>query len=326
MEEAAIRDVVIVGGGLAGLSAALRLGRAFRDTLVIDAARSSLQDESRLNGYVGLPDGLSGDGLLERARDQALAAGADWVEDDVLTLAGTQGDFRLTGEEGAYRARRVVLAVGRHVEWPPIPGLRDCVGRSAFLAGTTDLMRLVGSRVVVLGTGNAAARAALWLVMAAQRVVVATHGEEPRWEAGCEPLLKASGVRIERARIEDLRQAAGRLKRVDWGFGSGWACDALLWAPERHAPNPMIAQLGLAIDPEGAPRRDARGESERPGIYVAGSAASDPLTPLEAAADGARVAHAIDMDLFEESLAAGQILPYRLMRQGLMPARRSRLR
>lgn len=326
MEEAAIRDVVIVGGGLAGLSAALRLGRAFRDTLVIDAAASPLVRDQRMSAYVGLPDGISGEILLERARDQALAAGADWVEDDVLAISGTRGDFRLTGEEGAYRARRVVLATGRHIDWLPIPGLQDCVGRSAFIAGACDLTRVVGTRAVVLGAGPAAARAALWLVAAAQEVRLATHGETPRWPAAYDPLLAEAGVRIEKAPIEDLRHANGRLRGIDWGLARAWACDALIWAPEARCPNPLIALLGLAVDPEGAPRLDARGETERPGVYVAGAAASGALSPLEVAGDGARVARAIDTDLFEESLQAGQILPYRLMIHGLMPARRSRLR
>src|SRR5689334_20263312 len=106
MTEDRLRDVVIVGGGRAGWSAALYLARAMRDVVVIDAGRSMAVWEPEVQNYLGFPEGISGDELLEKGREQARAFGAELVEDEVLDVTGSVGAFTVKAREGTYRAKR----------------------------------------------------------------------------------------------------------------------------------------------------------------------------------------------------------------------------
>ena len=99
-----------MGGGLAGLSAAVYLDRSRRKTLILDSGHSMAKWEEMVENYLGFPEGLSGSALLERSRRQALQFGAVLVEDDVRTITrDASARFVLRGREDEYRARRVLL-------------------------------------------------------------------------------------------------------------------------------------------------------------------------------------------------------------------------
>src|ERR1051325_10155869 len=107
------KDVIIIGGGLAGLSAAIYLSRAKRDTLVIDGGRSLAQWEPDVQNYLGFPFGVSGDELLERGREHALRCGAKIASDQIEELRRAPANiFQAVGEHEVYEARRVLLATG----------------------------------------------------------------------------------------------------------------------------------------------------------------------------------------------------------------------
>src|SRR5918997_324059 len=92
------REVIIVGGGLAGLSAAIYLGRAQRDTLVIDAGRSMARWEPVVGNYLGFPEGVSGDELLGYGRQQAEAHEVKFAEDEIRKIRLADGEFTLRGK------------------------------------------------------------------------------------------------------------------------------------------------------------------------------------------------------------------------------------
>src|SRR5436853_5521208 len=95
-------QVIIVGGGLAGLSAALYLARAKRDLLVVDSAKSMARWEPKVENYLGFPAGISGQKLLQRARRQARRYGARFVNDEIKGARASPGRFRLRGRKGSY--------------------------------------------------------------------------------------------------------------------------------------------------------------------------------------------------------------------------------
>src|SRR5580765_3513047 len=104
-------EVIIVGGGIAGLSAAIYLGRAKRDTLVIDAGRSMARWEPDVQNYLGFPKGISGEDLLGRARDQARRYQSKFVREEILSASLRGGIFQLRGEKSRYACRRLLLAM-----------------------------------------------------------------------------------------------------------------------------------------------------------------------------------------------------------------------
>src|SRR3954466_4309091 len=103
-------EVIIVGGGIAGLSAAIYLGRAERDTLVIDSGHSMAKWEPKVENYLGFPKGVDGEDLLKDGRKQAERYGAEFLEDKITAARSENDVFLLTGEKSKYRANRLLLA------------------------------------------------------------------------------------------------------------------------------------------------------------------------------------------------------------------------
>src|SRR5688572_8225128 len=100
-----VRQVIIVGGGLAGLSAALYLGRSKRDTLLIHSGRSMAKWEANVQNYLGFPDGIDGTDLLERGYMQVTRFQVEMIQDEIETLTKAGGTFYLRGRQGDYYAK-----------------------------------------------------------------------------------------------------------------------------------------------------------------------------------------------------------------------------
>src|SRR5512147_2271719 len=106
-------EAVIIGGGMAGLSAAIYLGRSRRRTLIIDSGHSMAKWEPSVENYLGFPEGISGQALLERGRVQALRFGAQWCDDHVEDISrGENGCFVVQGRQARYHTPRILLATG----------------------------------------------------------------------------------------------------------------------------------------------------------------------------------------------------------------------
>src|ERR1051326_4200182 len=125
-------EVIVVGGGLAGLSAAIYLGRAQRKTLVIDLGKSMARWEPDVQNFIGFPKGVGGEQLLKLGRRQAERYGIDFCEDEILAAARAKNGFRLSGRKGRYRARCLLLATGIFHVPPDIPNVTPCLGPRMF--------------------------------------------------------------------------------------------------------------------------------------------------------------------------------------------------
>jgi thioredoxin reductase (NADPH) len=125
-------EVIIVGGGIAGPSAAIYLGRAERDSLFIDSGKSMARWEPDAQNYLGFPSGIAGEELLERGRGQARAFGVRFANDEIAR-AVVQGDlFMLEGKAGTYQSKRLLIGTGIFHLPPEIEGVADCLGHRMF--------------------------------------------------------------------------------------------------------------------------------------------------------------------------------------------------
>src|SRR6185503_4263733 len=106
------REVIIIGGGLAGLSAAIYLGRALRDVLVIDAGESLANWEPEVQNYLGFPESISGCELLKRGREQAERFGAEFAHEEVERISRRDDMFELKGKRFTFECRKLLLATG----------------------------------------------------------------------------------------------------------------------------------------------------------------------------------------------------------------------
>ncbi|KAA9002342.1 NAD(P)/FAD-dependent oxidoreductase [Paenibacillus spiritus] len=210
-----IYDTVIVGGGFAGLQAAIQLGRySAHRILVVDkgAGRSSICRS--YHNILGFPDGISGEELRSRGRLQAERAGVLFATDTIIK-AGKQGEqFELEGAEGKrYKARTVLLATGIMDRYPSLPGLTRCLGRSVYVCPDCDGFEIQGRKTVLLGSGTAGYQMALILAARTDDLTYLNHERQP---------LSAEQLeRLESLGVRYLEQAAAAIEEEDDGMLTG---------------------------------------------------------------------------------------------------------
>ena len=302
MSQERIKDVIIVGAGLAGLSAAIYLGRSRRETLVIESGHSMAVWEPDVQNYLGFPHGISGTALVERGRAQAIRFGVVMTHDDVHQVTKTGETFILEGMQALYRARRVLLATGLTHLPPEVPGVRDCLGKSLFFCKDCDAFRVQGKRIAVIGRNNEAVEYALAMLLYSQGVVIATNGQAPLWDRRHQSWLEEYGIAVRTERIAQVRHDDGRLYGLAFDGGEPLSIEAAFTTRGDVYHSGLAAGAGAALDGGGEIVTDACMRTNIAGLYAAGCVTPANCQMIIAAGQGATAAQAINRDLFEESL------------------------
>src|SRR6478735_6890694 len=170
------REVIVVGGGIAGLSAAIYLGRAQRDVLVVDSGHSMAKWEPVVQNYLGFPNGVGGEALLKNGRAQARHYEARIVRDRISNVSARKSVFILKGRRKTYRTKKLLLATGIFHLPPEIPGVKECLGHSMFFCKDCDGVRVREKRIATCGANNEAVEYALGMLVYSACVVIATNG------------------------------------------------------------------------------------------------------------------------------------------------------
>lgn len=298
----AVREVIIVGGGIAGLSAAIYLGRAKRDTLVIDSGHSMAIWESDVQNFLGFPEGVSGEALLARGRDQARHYEAILETGDVVSLSRDPQGFRVATLERTHVARRLLLATGiTHVP-PDVPGLKPCLGKSMFFCKDCDAYRVQGKRIAIAGHNDDAVEYALGMLLYSPTVSVLTNGHPPMWSERHEAWLKEYQIPLFTGRIAHVDHDDGSLRALAFEGGRRVAADILFSVHGDLYHNRLARMLGAETDASGQVQVDLDGRTSVPGLYAAGCLTPANCQMIVAAGQGATAAQAISRDLFEEDL------------------------
>lgn len=305
------REVIIVGGGLAGLSAAIYLGRALRDVLIIDAGESLAIWEPEVQNYLGFPECIDGRELLQRGREQALRYGAQIVHEEVERLWKDGETFRIKAKKCDFQARRLLLATGVYHLPPKIPAVNECVGKSMFFCKDCDGYRVQGKRVIIAGQNNDAVEYALGIMLYTDCVTLLTNGDVPSWDDTHENWLREYEVPMHIEKILHVEHAGGHLKSITLASGEKIAADCLFTTRGDMFHNHLARQLGARLDPEGQVFVEKEQRTSVPGLYAAGCVTPANCQMIIAAGDGAAAAQAINRDLFEESLRNGALREHR---------------
>ncbi|HEU4686115.1 MAG TPA: NAD(P)/FAD-dependent oxidoreductase [Nitrospira sp.] len=300
-------DAVIVGGGLAGLSAAVYLGRTKLRTLLVDAGHSMARWEPVVENYLGFPDGISGEALLERGREQVRRFGTEQAKDEIRAVSRTGEGFVLEGIRRRYRSRTVLLATGLTHLLPDIPGAEACLGRSLLFCKDCDAYRMQGKRIAVYGRRNEAARYALAMLAFSPAVAVLTDGKEALWDGQWEHDLSEYSIPVRRQRIRGLLHEDGWLRAVRFDDGPDCSVDAIFATRGDVCHTGLAEALGAAKDDEGQLRVDEDMRTAVPGLYAAGCLTPANCQMIIAAGQGATAAQAINRDLFVEDLRGGSL-------------------
>ena len=295
-------DAVIAGGGPAGLSAALVLGRATKRVLVVDDDRPANAVSHGVGGLLGhdrvKPADLrrTGREQLEQHPDVEVRHGA--VAD--VEPAADGFDVTLTGA-APVRAHAIVLAHGLRYDPPPLPGIEALWGRSVFHCAFCDGWEVRDQPLAFHGSGPAAVRSALVLAGWSNDVVLCTDGAPDPGGA----LLEAAGVRVRTEPIARLAGSDGRLRRIEFTHGPAERRRALFVNTRRDQPNGLAAALGCELTEDGTIVTDADGRTNVRGVYAAGDAATAHARSVaNAIGMGSRVAYAVALDRVAPLLAA----------------------
>ena len=290
-------DAVVVGGGPAGLSTALVLGRARRRVLVVDTGRPANAVSSTVGGLLAQTGVAPGE--LRRVGRRQLA---EHPTVDVRTAAALDaepsgGGVAVTIEDRApVLARALVLAHGLRYDPPPLPGVGPLWGRSVFHCPFCDGWEVRGRRLAVHGNGPQAVRSALLVAGWTDDVVLCTDG--PARLEGAEPVLARAGVRVREDPIRRLRGGSdGALHAIEFITGPLEVRDALFVRTQRDQPNRLASTLGCRLSAAGTIVTDVDGRTGIPGVYAAGDAATEHSRSVaNAIGFGSRVGYAIVLD------------------------------
>jgi thioredoxin reductase len=292
----AVVDAVIVGGGPAGLSAALVLGRARRRALVLDTGRPANVASNGIGGLLA-QHGVAPSELRSAGRRQlAPFANVEVRDGAVLDAEALEDGFAVRIDGGEVHARALVLAHGLRYDPPALPGVGPLWGRSVFHCPFCDGWEVRDLSLAVHGSGPEAARSALVVARWSPDVVLCTDG--PARLNGERAALERAGVRVREEPIRELVGGQGWLHRIEFASGPPEQRDAMFVRTDRGQPNGLAEALGCELTAGGTIVTDAEGRTGVPAVYAAGDAATERLRSVaNAIGGGSRVAQAVALDL-----------------------------
>lgn len=303
-------DVVIAGGGPAGLSAALVLGRCRRRVLLCDEGRPRNAVSHGLHGFLSR-DGLPPAELRRIACEQLAPYRTVEVRAIRIQEVRRDGDrFVATLADGArVESRRLLLTMGRRDDLPPIPGLPELWGHSIFHCRYCDGWEVRDQPLAVV-SGPAADRApdaqlAIQLTRLSDDVVWCTNGPYAPDEV-THRRMQRHGVRVRQEPVAALEGRDGQLERIMFTKGEPLARRAAFLDPPKLPHGDLAIQLGCTVMADGCVDVNDRQQTSVAGVFSAGDMSRRPARPLTsaqivmAAADGATAAVAMDLELFLE--------------------------
>ena len=298
-------DAVIVGGGPAGLAAALTLGRARKRVLLCDAGPRRNAAAVHVQNFV-TRDGTPPEEFRRIGREQLRAYPNVEVRDvraDVI--GGEPGAFDVQLADGTARARRILLCTGMIDEMPEIDGFRELWGVSIFACPYCHGWEVQDRRFGMLATDPEHVGFAVFLRGWSRHVTLLTHGNAVV-PSDMRATLAAADVSLDERPLARLRSSHGHLSAVEFVDGTSIALDVLFAHPKQRQV-PLVRSLNLALDDKGFVLANDMRESSRPGIYVAGDLITPAQSAVLAAAAGMFAAAALNRALTIELAATGSL-------------------
>lgn len=304
-------DAIIIGGGIAGLSAAIYLARAKRSTLVVDEGKSLARWEPDVQNFLGFPQGIAGEELLARGREQARNYGAEFVEERIEELRrAPRNIFHVVSDHGVHEARRVLLATGIFHLPPEIPGVRECVGHSMFFCKDCDGFRCEGKRIGIFGWNDEAVEYALAMLLYSPCVFIFQNGHEAHWSAQYEQRLREYEIPVYSGKVIDVHHRNGEVQWLELEGEVRVEVDAL-FTTRGDVYHSQLAHRAGAETKNGEVIVNHCMETTVPGLFAAGCVTPANCQMIIAAGQGATAAQAINRSLFEESLQTHSLHRYR---------------
>jgi thioredoxin reductase len=296
-------DVIIVGAGPAGLSAALMLGRCRRSVVVFDHGKPRNARSRALHGYL-TRDGIPPADFLRLARAELDKYDSVRIRDEEVSTAECRPGigFIVTLPSGeAMQARKLLLATGVVDNLPNIPGFRELYGRSVFHCPYCDGWELCDQPLAIYGWGARGVGLSLELTAWSRDLVLCTDGPgeiEPDDRAR----LERNGIAVREEQVTALEGSDGVLSRIAFAGAPPLERRALFFTTGQYQRSDLLERLGCEFNEKGTVRTGKYETTHLPGLFVAGDASRAVQWVVVAASEGAEAAFAINTDLVKEDL------------------------
>jgi thioredoxin reductase len=296
-------DVVIVGAGPAGLSAALMLGRCRRSVLVFDTGHPRNAASLALHGYL-TRDGIAPREFLKMAREDLTQYDTVSLrEGKVVSASCIESRFEVRLADGErVTARKLLLATGVVDKLPVIEGFHELYGRSIFHCPYCDGWEVRDQPLAIYGNGERGLGLSLELTAWSRDLVLCTDGP-CEIDAEGRSRLRKHGIAIREERVSRLEGCDGQLTALVFGDGTSLARSAMFFTTGQSQRSDLMVQLGCNFNEKGTVRTGKYETTHLPGLFVAGDASRAVQWVVVAAAEGAEAAFAINTDLLKEDLA-----------------------
>ncbi|WP_409345002.1 NAD(P)/FAD-dependent oxidoreductase [Paenibacillus sp. MBLB4367] len=295
-------DCAIVGGGPAGLNAALVLGRARRNVVLFDDGnpRNAVTRES--HGFI-TRDGIEpGEFRRIAHRDISKYSSVQARRATIVSISRAfPASFQLVSQQGElFQARKVILATGLKEELPAVSGLRDYYGKSLFNCPYCDGWELRDMPLIVISEGPQAFHMAKTLFNWSKRLAVCTNGQAAVTREQ-KVLLEMKGIAVFERKIDELSGSNGALEKVVFEDGVEFACKGGFVTPRSVLVSSFGQSLGCMTNALGGIVTDEFGRTNIEGVYAAGDASVvAPSQVIIAAGEGSRAAIGVNSDLTNE--------------------------
>ncbi len=305
MRDDPIFDVAIVGGGPAGLSAGIWLGRYLHSVVLIDSGDPRNWETRAINGYLGLPDVRPAE-LRGRGRDECRRYGVSLIDAIVAhAQQSSEGDFLLTLEpdpQPSIRSRRLLLATGVRDSWPDVPGLARVYGDNAHVCPDCDGLLARDKKVVVIGYGRRAVGMALDLSTWTRDIIIVTNGHPPELDLPeyCEK-LDTLNIPVLTEPIDQVCTANSQIHCLKLRNGMQLDVDKIFFSAGQRAVDALGVELGCERQEDGQIVVDDRMHTSVQHVYAAGDIVRGSQLAIVAAADGAIAALSLHKSLVPEA-------------------------
>lgn len=287
-----MENIVIIGAGPAGISAALYAARGNMNPLVINNGIGALEKAEKIENYYGLEQPLSGKELYERGISQAEALGVRILDAEVLGISGFD-TFTVKTTAGDFDTVSVILATGGKRSAPKIPGLKEFEGRGISYCAVCDAFFYRGKEVAVVGNGEFALHEAEELRNVTQDVTIYTDGKEPEFSR--EHPIAVNTMKIQA--IEGDDKVSGLLMQSDIAAqdaeapeNSFYPADGVFVALGTAGSTEIARQMGAEITDKGNIKTDEEMATTIPGLFAAGDCTGGLLQVSKAVYEGSMAA------------------------------------
>ena len=308
-----IFDIGIVGGGPAGLSAAIWSARYGRTVVVIDSGDPRNWESRGINGFLGTP-GIRPAELRGNGRDELRGYGVSLIDalvqrvevvEEALVDGSDETIFEFTFDQNrSVRARRVLLAIGMRDAWPDIPGLSQVYGANAHVCPDCDGYDARDKRVVVIGHGRRAVAMALALTTWTSRITIVTNGSaadlDDDHDYELQQKLDGCGITIRTDRVSRLGHIDSQITCLYLANGEALDIDKLFFTIAQFPADDLGAQLGCERDRGGHINVSEQFATSVSGVFAAGDITPGPQLAIRAASAGAVAAMAMHRSLVPE--------------------------